>query len=105
MTRRSRALDTLQPEAFATMNEQDLINRSLRSGDWIIVRSRRGQITLKVYGDSSVSAGSIFIPFHFFEAPANLLTLDKLDPYGKIPEFKFCAVQIEAVHTDSPVLT
>lgn len=105
MTRRSRALDTLQPEAFATMNEQDLMNHSLRSGDWIIVRSRRGQITLKVYGDSSVYPGSIFIPFHFSEAPANLLTLDKLDPYGKIPEFKFCAVQIEAARADSPALT
>jgi formate dehydrogenase major subunit len=41
------------------------------------------------------SRGSCFIPFHFREAAANLLTIDEIDPFGKIPEFKFCAVRIE----------
>jgi formate dehydrogenase major subunit len=43
-----------------------------------------------------VPRGSVFVPFHFREAAANLLTTDQLDPFGKIPEFKFCAVRIEA---------
>ena len=54
----------------------------------------RGEIELAARADRTIEPGSVFIPFHFREAAANVLTNDALDPYGKIPEFKFCAVQI-----------
>ena len=59
------------------------------------VRSRRGTIELLVRVSHREQLGNCFIPFHFREAAANLLTIDEIDPYGKIPEFKFCAVQVE----------
>ena len=97
MTRRSHALNSLEPEAFAAMNPADLTKFGLTSGKRIAVSSRRGTIQLKVRSDDSIEAGCVFIPFHFREAAANVLTTDALDPYGKIPEFKFCAVRAEAV--------
>ena len=45
--------------------------------------------------------GSVFIPFHFREAAANLLTIDEIDPDGKIPEYKYCAVKLEAAPAES----
>jgi formate dehydrogenase major subunit len=62
----------------------------------VTVRSRRGAITLKVREGTETQPGSVFIPFHFREAAANVLTTDALDPFGKIPEFKFCAVRVSA---------
>jgi formate dehydrogenase major subunit len=62
------------------------------------VTSRRGEIELNVKLSHREARGNIFIPFHFREAAANLLTIDEIDPTGKIPEFKFCAVRISAVH-------
>jgi formate dehydrogenase major subunit len=59
------------------------------------VATRRGAIELKVRGDSDVPEGMVFIPFCFAEAAANLLTNPALDPFGKIPEFKFCAAKVE----------
>ena len=59
------------------------------------VSSRRGTIELAAHADDNIEPGCIFIPFHFREAAANVLTTDALDPYGKIPEFKFCAVKVE----------
>jgi formate dehydrogenase major subunit len=97
MTRRSYALSSLEPEAFAVMNPADLVLAGIEHGDHIAVSSRRGTIQLKVRSDDSVEAGCVFIPFHFREAAANVLTTDALDPYGKIPEFKFCAVRVESV--------
>ena len=99
MTRRSHALSSLEPEAFAAMNPADLKALGLKHGEHIAVSSRRGTIQLKVRSDNSVEAGCIFIPFHFREAAANVLTTDALDPYGKIPEFKFCAVRVEPIVT------
>jgi formate dehydrogenase major subunit len=61
------------------------------------VHSRRGCIELQVRISHREQLGNVFIPFHFREAAANLLTNDAIDPFGKIPEFKFCAVQVEAV--------
>ena len=60
------------------------------------MRSRRGAIRLPARANEGVQRGSVFIPFHFREAAANVLTNDALDPFGKIPEYKFCAVRIEA---------
>jgi len=61
----------------------------------VTVRSRRGAIRLPARSSPAVTPGSVFIPFHFREAAANVLTIDALDPHGKIPEFKYCAVRIE----------
>ncbi len=97
MTRRSRALSQIEPAAFAALNPSDLHRLSVGSGDHIRVSSRRGTIELAARADDSIEAGCVFIPFHFREAAANVLTTDALDPFGKIPEFKFCAVKIERV--------
>jgi formate dehydrogenase major subunit len=95
MTRRSRALDALEPEAFVEVHPDDCARLGVEEGRFVAVSSRRGSITLKVREGVETQPGSIFIPFHFREAAANVLTTDKLDPDGKIPEFKFCAVKIE----------
>ncbi|MFB0978516.1 MAG: formate dehydrogenase subunit alpha [Myxococcota bacterium] len=95
MTRRSKALDAIEPEAFASVHPEDAAAQGIKPGDWIEVRSRRGNIRLAARIETATQPGSIFIPFHFREAGANILTTDKLDPDGKIPEFKFCAVAIE----------
>ncbi|MEK6666589.1 MAG: formate dehydrogenase subunit alpha [candidate division NC10 bacterium] len=95
MTRRSHALATIQPEAFCEMNPDDLAAAGIQAGAYVTVSSRRGAITLRAHASRRIAPGNIFIPFHFREAAANALTNDALDPVGKIPEFKFCAVRVE----------
>ncbi len=97
MTRRSKALDQIQPEAFASLHPEDAGELGIHEGDFIEVTSRRGSIRLEARLSSRDSRGAVFIPFHFREAAANLLTLDELDPDGKIPGFKFCAVRVALV--------
>ncbi len=97
MTRRSRALDAIEPYAFAAMNPRDLADLHIDDGERIAVSSRRGTIELDVRSDDSLEPGCVFIPFHFREAAANMLTTDVLDPIGKIPEFKYCAVRVQKV--------
>ena len=94
MTRRSAALSQLEPAAFAAIHPSDLEVLGITSGDQVRVSSRRGEIELAARADRTIEPGSVFIPFHFREAAAHVLPNDALDPYGKIPEFKFCAVQI-----------
>ena len=95
MTRRSRVLDELSPEAFVAIHPEDAAELGVEEGEWVTVTSRRGSVTLKVRITERECRGAVFMPFHFREAAANLLTLDELDPDGKIPEFKFCAVRLE----------
>ncbi len=95
MTRRSRALSAIEPSAFVEVHPDDCEALTLSEGDLAWVRSRRGEVLLPVRVSKSTQPGSVFIPFHYREAAANLLTTDKLDPDGKIPEFKFCAVRVE----------
>ena len=97
MTRRSFALDTISPIAEVYLHPKDAAERGLAHGQRVRVRSRRGEIELQVRISHREQLGNCFIPFHFREAAANLLTIDEIDPYGKIPEFKFCAVQVEAL--------
>jgi formate dehydrogenase major subunit len=97
MTRRSTVLDELEPEAMAFLAPRELERLRISRGDMIRVTTRRGVIELKVRADTDVPAGMVFIPFCYAEAAANLLTNPALDPYGKIPEFKFCAARVEAV--------
>jgi formate dehydrogenase major subunit len=96
MTRRSFALDAIEPEARVFIGIEDAGRLGVADGDFVRVTSRRGSIELKAKLSHRETPGSCFIPFHFREAAANLLTIDEIDPFGKIPEFKFCAVRIEA---------
>ena len=95
MTRRSSMLDELEPEAVAYVSAQDMRKAGLRGGDRMRVSTRRGAIELKVRIDGAIPPGMVFIPFAYAEAAANVLTNPQLDPFGKIPEFKFCAARIE----------
>ena len=95
MTRRSYALDAIAPTALVFMHPDDAASLGLGDGEMARVRSRRGAIELAVKVSHREARGNCFIPFHFREAAANLLTIDEIDPVGKIPEFKFCAVHIE----------
>jgi formate dehydrogenase major subunit len=95
MTRRASILDLLEPEAVASLAPADLRKLGIRPGDTIRVATRRGAIELKARADGAIPAGMVFIPFCFAEAAANVLTNPQLDPFGKIPEFKFCAARVE----------
>src|SRR5215468_10795041 len=95
MTRRARTLDTIEPEAVAHMAPQDIERQGFRPGQMIRVSTRRGTVDIKLRSDRDVPQGMVFIPFCFAEAAANLLTNPALDPFGKIPEFKFCAAKVE----------
>jgi formate dehydrogenase major subunit len=97
MTRRSFALDAIAPRAEVYLNPVDADRLGLVHDGMARVISRRGQIELHVKVSHREAPGNCFIPFHFREAAANLLTNDAIDPVGKIPEFKFCAVRIEPV--------
>ena len=100
MTRRSRALDTLQPEAFVELHPDDATQLGISDQDRVRVTSPRGSVTLCAHLTERECRGAVFIPFHFREAAANLLTRDDLDPDGKIPGFKFCAVRVERVSSE-----
>ena len=94
MTRRSK-LDDIYPEPTVEIHPQDATPLGISAGDWIKVRSRRGEIEVKTLITERSPQGMVFIPFHFAEAAANELTLDARDPTAKIPDYKMCAVAIE----------
>ncbi|WP_075219710.1 formate dehydrogenase subunit alpha [Acuticoccus yangtzensis] len=96
MTRRSAALEAQEPEAIVAMHPRDIGEKGLKAGQTVRVETRRGAVSLTLRADRDVTKGMIFIPFCFTEAPANFLTNPKLDPIGKIPEFKFCAARVTA---------
>ncbi len=94
MTRRATVLDALEPMATASLCGDDMQALGLAPGDAITVESRRGQVTIPVRRDDGTPRGAVFMAFAYYEAAANLLTNAALDPFGKIPEFKYCAVAI-----------
>ncbi|HTV32773.1 MAG TPA: formate dehydrogenase subunit alpha [Methylocella sp.] len=94
MTRRANVLDSLEPEAVAFLSPKELRRLNLWPGDFIRLETRRGAIEIKVRPDRDVPENMVFMPFCYAEAAANLLTNPALDPFGKIPEFKFCAVKV-----------
>ncbi|WP_310627974.1 formate dehydrogenase subunit alpha [Limnohabitans sp.] len=94
MTRRATVLDALEPIATASMCGADIQRLGVEAGDVITIASRRGQVTLRVRRDDGTPQGAVFVPFAYYEAAANLMTNPALDPFGKIPEFKYCAVSI-----------
>ena len=95
MTRRSMVLDQIEPEAVAFMSPKDMRRMNVWPGDFIRLETRRGAVEVKVRSDRDVPENMVFMPFCYAEAAANLLTNPALDPFGKIPEFKFCAVRVE----------
>ena len=101
MTRRSFALDAIQPEAHVYLNPDDAASMGVAEGDFVRVTSRRGSIELSARLSHRDTPGTCFIPFHFREAAANVLTIDEIDPDGKIPEFKFCAVKVDPAGGDA----
>ena len=96
ITRRAALLDALEPEAVASLSPFDLRKLGIAAGDAVRVATRRGAIELKARADAAVPAGVVFVPFCYAEAAANTLTNPALDPFGKIPEFKYCAARVEA---------
>jgi formate dehydrogenase major subunit len=103
MTRRASVLDAIEPIATASMCGADLAALGLAAGDVATVRSRRGEVVLHLRRDDGTPPGAVFIAFAYHEAAANLMTNPVLDPFGKIPEFKYCAVRVEAGGTLAPV--
>jgi formate dehydrogenase major subunit len=99
MTRRAGVLDAIEPEAVAFMSPRELWRAKLNPGDFIRIKTRRGAVETKVRADRDVPEGMVFMPFCYAEAAVNLLTNPALDPYGMIPEFKFCAARVTPVTT------
>lgn len=100
MTRRSRGLNCVAPEGLVEMNPQDGATLDIRDGDRVRLVSRRGEITSRVRLTSRSPRGMVFSTFHFNESPVNMLTNDAMDPTGKIPEYKVCAVRVEKIQDD-----
>ena len=100
MTRRSEGLDAREPVPVADIHPADAVALGVRDGDTVRVTSRRGSILIGARTSDRQAPGQIFIPFHFREAAANLLTNPRLDPYAKIAEFKISAVKVEAAKGD-----
>ncbi len=96
MTRRATVLDAIEPEATASMCGADLLALGVNAGDVITLASRRGEVCLRVRRDDGTPQGAVFVPFAYYEAAANLMTNAALDPFGKIPEFKYCAIAVKA---------
>jgi formate dehydrogenase major subunit len=95
MTRRSLVLDAVEPEANCSLNPDTLRRMGIEPGDMVRLTTRRGSITVMARADRAIADGTVFLPFAFVEAAANILTNPALDPYGKIPEFKFAALRVE----------
>jgi len=96
MTRRATVLDALEPIATASMCGADMLRLGVQPGDPVTVQSRRGNVVIRMRRDDGTPQGAVFIPFAYYEAAANLMTNAALDPFGKIPEFKYCAVAVRA---------
>ena len=94
MTRRATVLDSIEPDPIALIHPLDLVAMGGKPGDLITLESRRGQVSLYARADDSSPRGAVFVPFCYYEAAINRLTNAALDPFGKIPEFKYCAIRI-----------
>jgi len=95
MTRRAGVLDAIEPDPVALVHPLDLEAMGGKPGDVITIASRRGEVALYARADDSSPRGAIFVPFCYYEAAINRLTNSALDPFGKIPEFKYCAIRVQ----------
>ncbi len=98
MSRNSKILDAIVPEPYVEIYPNDAKNHNISNGEIVSVSTRRGSIRLKAFITDRPKPNVVFVPFHFHEACANVLTIDALDPVCKIPEFKVCACKIEKVY-------
>ena len=96
MTRRSKVLDAVEPEASCAMHPKTLRDMKVKAGEMVRLSTRRGEISLMARADRAVPPDTVFVPFAYEEASANILTTAALDPVGKIPEFKYAAVRVSA---------
>ncbi|WP_292040163.1 formate dehydrogenase subunit alpha [Massilia sp. UBA6681] len=94
MTRRATVLDAIEPDPVALVHPLDLERLGLQPGQPVTIASRRGEVVLYARADDSSPVGAIFVPFCYYEAAINRLTNAALDPFGKIPEFKYCAIKL-----------
>ncbi|MDO6728309.1 formate dehydrogenase subunit alpha [Cognatishimia sp. 1_MG-2023] len=99
MTRRSLVLDTVEPEANCSLHPKTLRKLGVEPGGMLRLTTRRGSIDIMARADRAVAEDMVFVPFAYVEAAANVLTNPAIDPYGKIPEFKFAAVRVEKADT------
>jgi formate dehydrogenase major subunit len=99
MTRRATTLDALEPEANCSLHPSTLRKLGVEPGDYVRLTTRRGSVTVMARMDRAVAPDNVFLPFAYVEAAANILTNAALDPYGKIPEFKFSALKVEKAET------
>jgi len=102
MTRRATGLDQREPTPIMEINPADATALGLEDGDLARVTSRRNSLVISCRISDRVACGQVFVPFHFREAAANLLTNPVLDPYAKMAELKCCAVRIEPAHVGVP---
>jgi predicted molibdopterin-dependent oxidoreductase YjgC len=98
MTRNSPSLEREINECFLEMHPEDAVELGVSDGDWVVIESRRGSVSSKVKLTRTISKRAVFMPFHFLESRANILTNPAFDPIAKIPEFKVCAVKIEKMN-------
>ena len=94
MTRRATVLDAIEPDPVALVHPLDMERMGITPGAPVTIASRRGEVVLYARADDSSPSGAIFVPFCYYEAAINRLTNAALDPFGKIPEFKYCAVKL-----------
>jgi formate dehydrogenase major subunit len=97
MTRRSKVLDAVEPEANCSLHPSTLRHLGVEPGGLLRLSTKRGSIQIMARADRAVAPDMVFLPFAFVEAAANILTNPAVDPFGKIPEFKFSAVKVEKV--------
>ena len=95
MTRRASVLDALEPDPTALIHPLDLAGLGAQAGDVVTIASRRGSVSLYARADDGTPRGAVFVPFCYYEAAINKLTNAALDPFAKIPEFKYCAVSVK----------
>jgi formate dehydrogenase major subunit len=88
-------LDAIEPSPTAQLSRGTIEKLGILPGDMVRVVTRRGEVELQSRQDDAIPDGVVFIPFAYVEAAANILTNPALDPFGKIPEFKFCAARVE----------
>lgn len=94
MTRRAAVLDAIEPDPVALVHPLDLAAWGVKPGEAITLQSRRGEVSLYARADDGSPQGAVFVPFCYYEAAINRLTNPALDPFGKIPEFKYCAIRV-----------
>ena len=101
MTRRATVLDAVEPEANCSMHPSTLRQLGVEPGGMVRLTTKRGSIVIMARADRAISPDMVFLPFAYVEAAANILTNPAVDPYGKIPEFKFSAVKVEVVEANA----